>query len=242
MKRTKVLFAIILCAFSFFSCEKGLVYDEVPESVYNNVSLTGNLCRVEARELFTHKVWQVNYNQWAENMISTTHIGEAYHAGADYTNNTDAAITILGETLSPGESMFVKNTMTTADEASAPDGKVYILNVFANANATYTTPNKGHLFVESEFANDPIKPILVEPEDGMARSIILPSDPKRLIVGILLENSYACKVERIEDAPELGKPGDFSVPRRYMVVNTTKRPDKQPAAKRLYEIRVQLLK
>ncbi len=53
--------------------------------------------------------------------------------------------------------IMVQNKLTTEDEASAPDGKLYVINVFATARATYKTPNKGHVFVESEFQGEDIK-------------------------------------------------------------------------------------
>lgn len=245
MKIINKLFAITLCVVGLSGCQKGLVYDEVPESVYNDVSLTSNLCRVESRELFTKKVWQVNYNggqgQWAENMILTTAIGTSYQTGADYTNETNADITILGKVVKPGETIKVKNTMVEVADASAPGGKLYVLNIFAKAKAEYATPNKGHKFVESAFANDAIKPVFVDAKDGMSEKIILPANQKKLIVALLIANTSANSVERINDSPELGIPGDYSVPRRYLVVNTTRRPDGAPAASRLYEVRIQLL-
>lgn len=245
MKIINKLFALALCIVGLSGCQQGLVYDEVPESVYNDVSLTANLCKVEARELFTKKVWQVNYNggkgQWVENMILTVNIGSTYQTGADYTNGTGADVTIMGKVVKPGETINVKNTMTIVDDASAPDGKLYVLNIFAKAKVEYKTPNKGHQFVESAFAGDAVKPIFVDAKDGMAEKIILPADQKKLVVALLLANSSASSVESIDGAPGLGMPNDFSAPRRYLVVNTTKRPDGAPAASRLYEIRIQLL-
>lgn len=243
MKLTNKLFIAMLGIISFTSCQKGLVYDDVPADVYEDVSLSTDLCKVETREVFTHKVFQVNYNQWVENMLLVSNIGLNYRSNKEYTNNTGENVTILGQTVKPGETVTVKSKLTAEDDASAPDGKVYVINVFVEAKATYTTPNKGHLFVASEFKGESVIPefdTLVE--EGKYQQAILPVDPTQLSVAIILNNSKACEIERVNNAPELGKPGDFSKPQRYMAVNITRRPDGQSAARRLYEVRVQLLK
>lgn len=243
MKLTNKLFIAMLGIAFFTSCQKGLVYDEVPTDVYEDVSLSTDLCKVETREIFTHKVYQVNYNQWVENMLLVSNIGLDYRSNQEYTNNTGGNVTILGQIVKPGEKVMVKNILTTEDDASAPDGKVYVINVFASAKATYTTPNKGHLFVASEFQGEGVVPEFeTQVEEGKYQQAILPADPTQLSVALLLNNSKACEIERVNDAPELGKPGDYSKPQRYMVVNITRRPDGKSAARRLYEIRVQLLK
>lgn len=243
MKLVNKLFVIALGIATLTSCQKGLVWDDVPTEVYNNVALNANLCKIETREIFNKKVFQVNYNQWVENMLLVSNIGTAYQSGKDYTNNTGADVNILGTVVKPGETINVKNRLTTIDEASAPDGKVYVVNVFADAKALYRTPNKGHLFVESAFQGDAVKPefgTLVD--EGRYQDATLPVDITKLSVGLLLDNSRTCEVEKVNNAPELGIPGDFTQPQRYMVVNITRRPDGEPAARRLYEIRVQLLK
>ena len=55
-----------------------------------------------------------------------------------------------------------------------------------------------------------------------------------------MKDEMACYVKSVDGAPELGKPGDFSVPRRYIVENENDRPGKGKR-QRLYEVRVQLL-
>ena len=241
MKLASKLFITILGTALFTSCQKGLVYDEVPADVYEDVSLSTNLCKVETREIFTHKVDQVNYKQWVDNMLLVSNIGLDYRSNTEYINNTGSDVTILGEVIKPGEKIMVQNKLTTEDEASAPDGKLYVINVFATARATYKTPNKGHVFVESEFQGEDIKFSTPGDNEGQYQEASIPVDPTKLSVALLLNNSKACEVERVGDAPELGKPGDFSKPQRYMVVNITRRPEGEPA-RRLYEVRVQLLK
>ena len=133
MKLASKLFITILGTALFTSCQKGLVYDEVPADVYEDVSLSTNLCKVETREIFTHKVYQVNYKQWVDNMLLVSNIGLDYRSNTEYINNTGSDVTILGEVIKPGEKIMVQNKLTTEDEASAPDGKLYVINVFATA-------------------------------------------------------------------------------------------------------------
>ncbi|MCC8171821.1 MAG: hypothetical protein LIP00_08565 [Parabacteroides sp.] len=241
MKIRNKLFVAALCITALSSCQKGLVYDEVPEDVYNNVSLKSGLCEVVARRAFPAKVWQGKYNQWAENIILDSGINSDFRDGTDYTNPTDRDLTILGTVLKPGETMRVRNTMTEVADAGAPEGKLYVLNIFAFDSATYKTPNKKHLFVESAFAGETPQPRFIDPVDGRSESIKLPTDPTRLVVAFLLDNSLACTVEALDNAPALGVPGDFSKARRYMVINTTRRGDGGEARRRLYEINVTLL-
>lgn len=241
MKIVNKLFVAALCITALSSCQKGLVYDDVPEDVYNNVSLKSGLCEVVAREAFPAKVWQDKYNQWAENIILDAGINSDFRDGTDYTNPTSHDLTILGTVLKPGETMRVRNTITEVADASAPEGKLYVLNVFAYDSATFKTPNKGHLFVESAFAGVTPQPVFIDPVEGRSERVKLPVDPTKVIVALLLDNSLACTVEAIDGAPTLGTPSDFSKPRRYMVINTTRRGDGGEARRRLYEINLTLL-
>ncbi|MCC8172103.1 MAG: hypothetical protein LIP00_10060, partial [Parabacteroides sp.] len=154
---------------------------------------------------------------------------------------TDRDLTILGTVLKPGETMQVRNTITEVADASAPEGKLYVLNVFAHDSATYKTPNKGHLFVESAFAGETPQPRFIDPVDGRSEQIKLPVDPTQVVVALLLDNSLACTVEAIDNAPTLGTPADFTKPHRYMVINVTRRGDGGEARRRLYEINLTLL-
>ena len=237
--------AITLTCLLLASCTKGLVYDEVPESVYLDVNLGSGLGKIRVRELFINKVWQVNYNngqgQWLDKYIGASQISQSYQDGKDYVNNTGSDVTIMGEVVKPGETMYVKNTLEEVADTSAPDGKKYIIHMFSPAKATYTTPNKGHLFVESAFASESVKPTMVNPVDGKSQSIILPVRQEALVIEFILSNQSACRVEPVGDAPVLGTPADYSSPHQYMVVNTAYRPSGVPQTKRLYELKVQLL-
>ncbi len=241
MKIRNKLFVAALCVTALSSCQKGLVYDEVPEDVYNNVSLKSTICNVTSREAFPQKVWQNKYNQWAENMILDSDVNADFRNGTDYTNPTDRDLTILGTVLKPGETMQVRNTITEVADASAPEGKLYVLNVFAYDSATFKTPNKEHLFVETAFAGVTPQPVFIDPVDGRSERIKLPVDPAKVIVALLLDNSLACTVDAIDDAPTLGTPADFTKPHRYMVTNVTRRGDGGEARRRLYEINLTLL-
>lgn len=235
-----------LCMAALASCTSGIVYDEVPESVYSDVELGAGLAKIRVRELFTNKVWQVNHNdgkgQWLEEFLAQTQISQGYQDGKDYINNTGSDVTIMGQVLKPGEKMFVQNTLEEVADNSAPDGKKYIAYLFSPTKVTYSTPNKGHLFVESAFANESVKPIMVEEVvEGKFRSIILPVRQNALVIEFILANQYASSVEPINGAPALGTPGDYTKPQQYMVINTAFRPTDAPEYKRLYELRVQLL-
>ena len=245
MKIIKIFLATMFCITLLGSCTSGLVYGEVPESVYSEVGLGGGLAKIRVRELLTNKVWQVNHNdgkgQWLKEYIAQTQISGDYQNGKDYTNNTGADITIMGKVLKVGETMNVKNAIEIVDDSAAPDGKKYIVHLFSPTMATYETPNKGHLFVESAFANDPVKPIMIDPVDGKSIKIMLPVRQNALVVEFILANEKACRVDPVNGAPTLGTPSDFTKSHQYMVTNTAYRPDGAPEYSRLYEIKVQLL-
>ena len=237
----KYLF-LALSVLSFASCEKGLVFEEVPESIMNDVALTAAFGTVSARELFTDNVFQVNYNKYTS-MVLTVDLSKAYAGNKEYTNNTTEAVTILGETVAPGKTITLKNNLTVVDDANAPEGKRYVVTFFASSTVQYTTPNIGHLFVESTFSDAAIKPVFVESvEPGKSQSIQLPVNAKQLIIGLALNDDRACKVTPVNGAPQLGVPGDYSEPRQYLVTNVNERPDGQGKRTRLYEIQVQILK
>lgn len=246
MKLKNILVAAVFCIAALPGCQSGIVYDEVPESVYTNVNMGSGLVKVRVRELFTNKIWQVNHNdgkgQWLENWLAQTLISEGYQNGKDYTNNTGSDVTIMGKVLKPGETMFVQNTLEIVDDSSAPEGKKYIAHIFSPTKVTYTTPNKGHLFVASAFEGDKLQPEFVEEvEEGKYRSAVLPVRQDALVLEFIMEDIYANRVEPLNGAPTLGTPGDYTKPHRYMVINTTYRPEGVPETRRLYEIQVQLL-
>lgn len=245
--KIKYITAITLtCLIMITGCTQGLVSDEVPESVYTELGLGSGLGKIRVRELFENKVWQVNHNngqgQWLDKVIYMTQISQGYEGGRDYTNNTGSDVTIMGTVVKPGEKMYVKNTLEEVSDASAPDGKKYIVHMFSPTTVQYSTPNKGHLFVQSAFDKESVKPEMVNPVDGRSQSIILPVRQEALVVEFILANPSACRVEPVGGAPALGTPSDFTKPQQYMVINYANRPPGVPEYKRLYEIRVQLLK
>lgn len=240
MKAISKIVSFALCASVIASCTKGIEFEEVPMSIQEEVRLDeSKVADVTARELFKDNVYQVNWDKYVEMLLENA-VGKNYQSGIDYKNTTSSPVTIMDKVIAPGESMFVKNTIEAVYESGAPEDSVYIVHIFASATANYKTPNKGHLFVESTFANAPVKPELVNPTDGKAQEIKLPVDIKRLIIGLYLKDEMACYVKCVDGAPELGKPGDYGVPRRYIVENENNRPGKG-RRQRLYEVRVQLL-
>lgn len=126
-------------------------------------------------------------------------------------------------------------TTTTESNSDAPGGTLYVLNVKANPRVTYQTPNKGYLFDGSKFSGDFE---LVDPTDNRSQKVTLPVKQNEVIGEIYLVNSYNCVVERVDNATELGKPGDFSKPQRYLVKNICYRPAGVEQYTRLYEVRV----
>lgn len=246
MKIKSILAAATLCLTFLASCNSGIEYNEVPESVYSELGLGTGLGKIRTRELFVNKVWQVNHNdgkgQWLETFLAQAEANADYRDGKDYTNNTGAPVTIMGQTLNPGETMFVQNTLEEVDDSSAPEGKKYIAHMFCSTKVRYSTPNKGHLFMESAFAGETIKPVFVdEVEEGQSQYIIYPVRQEALVIELILNDQNACVVEPVNGAPALGTPGDYTVPQQYMVINRAYRPEGAPEYRRLYEIQVQLL-
>lgn len=235
MKIGNKIGAVALSALLFASCQSGLVYEEVPESIYNDVNLTTNFCTVQSRHLFENQLYGINWNKYSDGYISTVTIGNYQGDGKTIKNETADPVTILDKTLQPGESLTIKNTMDMVEDASAPEGKLYVLNIYADKAAVYSSPNKGFVFDGSRLTGDFA---LVNPQNGMAQQVIMPVNPKEVIVALLLSQEYNCKITNIDGAPQLGLPGDYSAPRRYLVTNESRRPDGQPAKERLYEIRL----
>lgn len=237
MRLLNKLYAAALGLLLLNSCQTGLEYAEVPESIYSNVDLAGNLCNVRARQLFENQIYATNWGKWVDSYISTVTIGN-YQSGKDWTNTTTAAVTVNGATVNPGETVKLKNSLTTESLASAPGGKLYIVNLFADAKATYKTANKGYLFDATKFSGD-FK--LVNPVNGRSEQVIMPVRKNEVIVEMLLSQEYNCKVYPQDNAPEMGKPGDFTQPRKYMVINESRLPDGVERAQRLYEVRITFL-
>jgi len=226
----------LIGACAFTSCESGLTYVDVPESVYSEARVS--TYTVKARELFEDKIYAVNWNQWVPDYISTVVIGGS--SELTWVNKTGQDYTLVdGTVVAPEEEVKLKGQILEESNGEAPDGKLYVMQTYALSKVTYSTPNNGYMFDASKFSGDFE---LVEPdENGRARQVKLPVRPNETIVEFTLVDAAACVVEPVGDAPKLGVPGDFSTPRRYLVKNTTRRPDGVPQAQRLYEVRVTFL-
>ena len=203
----------MLCGLSFTSCEQGLTYEEAPESYYTEVSLGSTPFYLRSRQLFPDMVYGVNWKQWAPNYVYTSQISW-------------------------------ETSMTEESSNDAPDGKLYVINVKANTKATFKTQNKGFLFVGSKFSgNYEFKNATTTTIDGRsettAQEVVLPVDKTQIIGELVLTNPYDCVVERVDNAPVLGQPADFSsLKARYLVKNICYRPAGVDQVTRLYEVRI----
>ena len=160
MKIKNILAIITFGLITLSGCQSGIVWDEVPESIYSELDLGSGYVKNRPRELFTNKVWQINYGlegQWLETFLAKAYLN-SFEQGMEYENTTGSAVTILDKTLNPGEKMIVKNTLETVDDSSAPEGKKYIIHVFSFDKVCYNTPNKGHAFIKSAFDSESVKP------------------------------------------------------------------------------------
>jgi hypothetical protein len=215
MKIFKSLAFCTLMILPFTSCESGVEFEEVPESVYNEVGLADNPSLVEARELLKEKVCQIYYN------------GQPY---VDFIART--------------RDIEVSEKIEEVEEASAPEGKVYRLIIEVPAKVTYECPNKGNIFVSSKFASDAVIPEFSDPftDSGVSgfMKVTYPTNLTKLVLLLNLADYNACSVIPQNGAPILGAPGDYSKPQRYMVVNENKRPDGSGRRKRLYEIVIKI--
>lgn len=217
------------------SCTAGLTYEDAPENIYTEVGVSA--FNVRARELFEGKIWAVNFNQWTD-YLSTVVIGGSNEIS--WTNETGQVYTLAdGTSVAPDETVKLKGTMTEEAASDAPDGKVYVLHSYVPSHTTYSTPNRGYLFDASKFSGDFE---LVDPVDNRSQQVVLPVRPTELVVDFTLVDYAACIVEPQDGAPELGIPGDFTQPRRYLVRNNrTHRPDGIEEYRRMYEVRLTFL-
>ena len=211
MKIFKILALAALMVIPFTSCQMGIEFEEVPESIYNEVGLSSDPALVEARELMKDKVCQVNFN------------GQPY---IDYIART--------------RNIEVAESIEEVEDASAPEGILYRLNIKVPATVTYDSPNKGNLFIASKFEGDAVVPQFSSPYtvNGITgyTKATYPMDLSKLVLLLNLKDYNACSVVPQNGAPTLGAPGDYSKPQRYMVVNENKRPDGSGQRKRLYEL------
>ena len=203
----------MLCGLSFTSCEQGLTYEEAPESYYTEVSLGSTPFYLRSRKLFPDMVYGVNWKQWAPNYVYTAQISYA-------------------------------TSMSEESDANAPGGKLYVVNVKANTKATFKTQNKGFLFVGSKFTgtyqfNNATTTTIGGKSETTAQEVVLPVDETEVIGELVLTNPYDCVVERVDGAPQLGVPADFSSHKaRYLVKNICYRPAGVEQVTRLYEVRI----
>lgn len=217
------------------SCTAGLTYDEAPESVYSEVGVSK--FNVNARELFTDKIYAVNWDKWVDNYIDTRMIGSS--STFEWTNRTGAPYTLPdGTIVQNGESAEIEGSETVEADSSVPGGEVHVLNVYAASKVKYQTANKGYLFDGSKFSGDFE---LVDPVDNRSQYVVLPVRKNEIIGEIYLVDYSICTVEPIGDAPKLGMPGDLSKPCRYLVKNIAHRPAGVEQYQRVYEIRVTFL-
>ena len=143
-----------------------------------------------------------------------------------------------GKVVAAGESIKVEGSETIESDSSAPDGKVYVLNVYAASDVQYSTANKGFLFDGSKFSGDFE---LVNPVDNRSQYVVLPVRKNEIIGELYLVSYSVCTVEPVGDSPKLGMPGDFTKPRRYLVKNIAHRPAGVEQHQRMYEVRVTFL-
>lgn len=203
------------------SCSKGIVDDEVPAEYKSALHING--VYAHARELFYNKLQGVNY----EGAPLQNYVQQVTAlAGAAGSLSGDAIIEKVPEEGLPGNELW-RYTINLAD------------------SATYTAPNLGWVFVKSEFDKDnTMNPAFIDlDENGHCSSVKLPVDIKRLVVSFAFAGDYAEVynnevAENIDGAPRLGVPGDFSVPRRYLIQNKWKMDD-GTRMQRVVEIRVQ---
>lgn len=240
MKLFNKLYAIVLGTIFLAGCQAGLEYEDVPESIYNEVGLSSNLCNVKTSILFPEgTMYAKNWNKWAGAYISTVTIGNYQGEGTDWKNETSSDVTVDGKTVKPGEAIRLKNSITTESLATAPEGTLYVLNVFADSKAVHSTPNKGYEFDASKLSG---VFELVAPVDGRSQKVLIPVNQKeQVLVEFLLLQVYNNKVTPVDGSPALGEPGDYSVPRRYLVTNTSRLPDGMSPKERLYEVRITFL-
>lgn len=227
--------AMLCCALAFSGCTAGLTYEEAPESVYSEVGVSQ--FRVSARELFTDKIYAVNWNKWVENYIDTRAIGSS--ASFEWTNRTGADYTLPdGTVVAAGEKVTVEGSTAVETDSSLPGGELHVLNVYAASQVQYQTANKGYLFDGSKFSGDFQ---LVDPVDNRSQYVVMPVKKTELVGEIYLVSQYNCTVEPLDGAPRLGMPGDLSKPCRYLVKNISHRPDGVEQHQRVYEVRITFL-
>ena len=232
--------SMLLTALAFTGCEADKVYEEAPESIYSQVGVTA--VTISARELFQdQKIYAVNWNRWVDNYINTVTIGGT--AAFTYKNTSSSTVTLNdGKTVAPNEEVSIPASSWKEEScAEAPGGKLRVFDIYVVDHATYSTANKGYVFVGSKFNGEYE---LVNPENDRSQQIILPVRKNELIAGLTVETemNYNKKVEPVNGSPTLGVPGDLPKANlRYLVRNISFRPEGVPEAQAMYELRITFL-
>lgn len=240
--------ALLLATTLTTSCQTGLEYEDVPEEYYSNVDLQG--CTLSSRYLFEGCIWAKNYVGIYDNPYVTWIAETSLNAQeAKWINNTGAAynVKVKGETVTVanGEEVSIPcglNNMYTRDDSSAPEGKVYVLTFYLPNSVSYATSGKSFLFDLNKYTGtDHFE--LVNPTDGKAEQVKTAMDLTHLVVSLVpgQNTGNATLVKPQDDAPKLGTPGDYTQPRKYLVVNNMRRPSGVPQAKRMYEVQFVVL-
>lgn len=231
---------MLLTALAFTGCEAEKVYEEAPESIYSQVGVTA--VTVSARELFQdQKIYAINWDRWVDNYINTVTIGGT--AAFTYKNTSNSIVTLNdGTSVAPGEEIAIPASSWKEEScADAPNGKLRVFDIYVVDHATYSTANKGYVFVGNKFNGEYE---LVNPTDDRSEQIILPVRKNELIAGLTVETetNYNKKVEPVGDSPTLGIPGDLTKANlRYLVRNISYRPAGVPEAQAMYELRITFL-
>lgn len=236
MKLLKKIYLSLLGIFLLTGCQAGLEYEEVPESIYSEVGLGAELFTIKSREWFKDQIYAEKWNKWVDNYISHVTIGTG--TGTKWTNNTGQTVTVGDIEVAPGKEVTLKGNIVTEELAGAPDGKLYVVNIYALSRVTHSTPTNFYYFDGSKFSGDFT---LVNPTNNRSRNIILPTRKNELVAEMSLTQFYNCTVYPQDSAPILGAPGDFTQSPRYLVVNESRLPAGVERAKRLYELRITFL-
>ena len=239
--------ALLGVSLAFTNCEAGLTYDEAPESQYTKVEVSA--VTISARELFQdQKIYAKNWNRWVDNYINTVKIGGT--GEFNYKNTSGSVVTLNdGTKVQPGETVKVASSNTEEPCEEAPNGKLYVFNVYVVDHAKYSTANKGYVFVEKKFKEDDKYKsdfeLVNKDKDGYAQNVILPIRKNELIGAFTLPSdgtTFDNVVEMVGESPRLGQPGDFTKDKiRYLVKNIAYRPDGVPQTQKMYEIRITFL-
>ena len=221
---------------TIYITQKYLIYHEVGVNSVN----------IKSRMLFQNQIYGINWAKWIENYISTTQISTPINF--QWINNTgNNYILNDGTIIAIGDTATISWTKTIEELEGAPNGKLYVFNIYVVDHATYDTPNESYLFVDSKFKGDynfidATTSIIEGKSELTAQKVVLPINKTELIGELVLTSPNYCVVECVNGAPQLGVPADFSSLKvRYLVKNICYRPIGVPQATRLYEIRITYL-